>query len=89
MLAKKLGDIRFLAIFGFCTILYVAGVVVGYSLDPSNNDIDYNLTQITWFQVIPLFDPAKNSSGKEQAQLSPYSCSATPVNRTSWTLTKN
>jgi amino acid permease len=50
MLAKKLGDIRFLAIFGFCTILYVVGVVVGYSLDPSNNDIDYNLTQITWFK---------------------------------------
>lgn len=32
------------------TIIYVAGVVVGYSLDPSSNDVDYNLTQVTWFQ---------------------------------------
>jgi len=52
MLQKKIGDIRFLAIFGFLTICYIAGVIVGYSLDPRNNDIDENIENIKWFDVI-------------------------------------
>lgn len=51
MLAKKIGEVRFLAMFGFGVIIYLAALVVGYSLSPSNNPIDNNLGEITWFQL--------------------------------------
>lgn len=47
---KKLGDVRFLAIFAFFVIIYLTGVIVGYSLDPSNNPVDVNLTKISFFK---------------------------------------
>lgn len=43
---KRLADSRFLAMFGFCVIIYLTGVIIGYSLLPSNNPIDENFEKI-------------------------------------------
>jgi len=61
MLLRKIGEVRFLAIFGFLTIVYATAVVVFYSLNPSNNDIDENIKHIEYVNwtgaatTFPLF----------------------------------
>lgn len=86
LLKKKIGDIRFLAIFGFSTIIFVTGVIVGYALDPYNNPIDDNIEKFQYFRV--KNNLAKNRS-KEFSQHFHYFCLDTLANKTYWMLIMN
>lgn len=56
LLRRKLGNLRFFALFGFATVCYVSTVIVVCAFVKSTNDFDLNYPKIKVFKPIGIFE---------------------------------